>query len=118
MVQLTKRILERLGYRVSGFREPLAALQVFRARPSEFDAIIVNVTMPVMNGFELVRELRLARTDVPIVVLSDYFRPEDVVEAESLGLRALLAKPETVKELGRVLHDEIQRVRSAHTHAQ
>ena len=118
MVQLTKRILERLGYRVSGFREPLAALQAFRAHPTEFDAIIVNVTMPVMNGFELVRELRLARTDVPIVVLSDYFRPEDVVDAESLGLRALLAKPETVKELGRVLHDEIQRVRSAHMHAQ
>jgi PAS domain S-box-containing protein len=111
MVQLTKRILERLGYRVSGFRDPLAALQAFRADPAAFDAIIVNVTMPGMDGFQLVRQLRLQRADVPIVVMSDYFRPEDIVEAESLGLRALLAKPDTVKDLGRVLHDEIQRVR-------
>ena len=91
--------------------ELLAALQAFRADPAAFDAIIVNVTLPGMDGFQLVRQLRLQRADVPIVVMSDYFRPEDIVEAESLGLRALLAKPDTVKDLGRVLHDEIQRVR-------
>jgi len=118
MVQLTKRILERLGYRVSGFTEPFAALQAFQARPAEFDAVIIDVTKPAMNGFELVRELRRKRTDLPIVVISGYFGPEDVVEAESLGLRALLAKPDTVEELGHVLHDEIQRVRSTRADVQ
>jgi CheY-like chemotaxis protein len=112
ILQLAKRILERLGHRVSGFTEPLAALEAFQAQPSEYDAVIVDVTMPVMNGFELVRELRHTRRDVPIVVLSGYFRPEHIAEAESLGLRALLAKPDTVENLARVLQEEMQRSRS------
>jgi len=111
ILQLAKRLLERLGHRVSGFTQPLAALEAFQAQPNEYDAVIVDVTMPVMNGFELVRELRHTRRDLPIVVLSGYFRPEDVAEAESLGLRALLTKPDTVENLARVLHDEIQRLR-------
>ncbi|MEY4548854.1 MAG: hypothetical protein RL685_5049, partial [Pseudomonadota bacterium] len=109
LVQLTARILERLGYQVSGFTDPGDALRAFLAQPDAFHAVVTDITMPGMNGFELVRQLRRRRADVPIVVTAGYFRAEDIREAESLGLRALLVKPDTVEELGRILHDEIVR---------
>jgi CheY-like chemotaxis protein len=49
--------------------------------------------------------------DIPIVITSGYFRAEDIREAESLGLRAFLVKPDTVEELGRILNEEMSRTR-------
>ncbi len=113
LVHLTARILERLGYRVSGFSDPIAALEAFRSKPDDYQGVVTDVTMPRMSGFDLVRAVRQARARLPVVVMSGYFRPEDVREAESLGLRATLVKPNAVGELGRILHDEIARCASA-----
>ena len=107
LVHLTARILKGLGYRVSGFTDPADALRAFQSNPDEYNAIVTDLTMPGMSGFDLVREVRQRRADIPVVVTSGYFRPEDVREAESLELRALLVKPDTVDELGRILHEEI-----------
>jgi two-component system cell cycle sensor histidine kinase/response regulator CckA len=108
LVHLTARILKSLGYRVSGFTDPADALLAFQSNPDEYNAIVTDVTMPGMSGFDLIREVRRHRADIPVVVTAGYFGPEDVREAERLHLRALLMKPDTVDELGRVLHEEIR----------
>ena len=108
LVILTARILGKLGYRVSSFTDSREALQAFEASPGDFDAVVTDIDMPGMNGFELVRALRQARADVPIVVTSGAFRAEDIRVAESLELHALVVKPNTVDELGRVLHEELK----------
>ena len=114
LVLLTGRFLKSLGYRVTGFTDPHEALRAFEARPNDFDAVITDITMDTMSGFDLVREVRRRRADMPIVVMSGYFRADDLREAEALGLGALLVKPDTVDELGQVLHEEIQRHSKSH----
>jgi signal transduction histidine kinase/CheY-like chemotaxis protein len=109
LVLLTGRFLRKLGYRVTGFTDPHEALRAFAAQPNDFDAVITDIMMPSMSGFDLVREVRQRRPDVPIVVTSGYFRAEDLREAQELELRGLLVKPDTVDELGQVLHAELQR---------
>jgi two-component system, cell cycle sensor histidine kinase and response regulator CckA len=109
LVQLTTRLLERLGYTVSGFTAPLAALAAFQEQPAAYDAVITDIAMPGMNGLQLVQALQKLRPDVPVVIVSAYFKPEDVREAQALGLQSFLVKPDTVEELGRVLSDEISR---------
>ena len=109
LVLLTGRLLKGLGYRVSGFTDPHEALRAFEAQPNEFDAVITDITMHAMSGFDLVREIRRTRADVPVVVMSGYFRADDLRDAETLGLGALLVKPDSIDELGRILHEEIQR---------
>jgi CheY-like chemotaxis protein len=103
LVYLADRTLTRLGYRVAGFTDPRQALQAFRARPEEFDAVVTDVSMPGMSGPELARELLQIRPGVPIVITSGFVRPEDVAAAKQLGIRDLILKPNTVEELGRVL---------------
>ncbi len=109
LLDLTARILKRLGYRVTAFTDPIEALRAFDAEPSAFDAVVADVIMPGASGFDVARAVRRRRPQVAVVMTSEYARPEDVREAEALGLRSLLVKPDSVEELGLVLHDELRR---------
>jgi PAS domain S-box-containing protein len=103
LVSLGKRRLERLGYRVTGFTDPRAALEEFRRRPGDFDAVITDVSMPQMTGFDFARGLLELRPEMPIVVTSGYVRPEDQAKAEELGVRELILKPAPIEDLARIL---------------
>jgi two-component system cell cycle sensor histidine kinase/response regulator CckA len=109
LVHLTARILGRAGHRVSGFVNAADALRAFEAAPHAYDALVTDVSLVEMRGFDLVRKLRAIRPDLPVVVTSGSFRPEDVAEADLLGLQALLPKASTAEALAGVLHAEIGR---------
>jgi PAS domain S-box-containing protein len=103
IVSMTRRLLERAGYRVCGSTSPAHALETFRSAPADFDVVITDVTMPGMSGFDLAHELRKIRPDVPILATSGYVRPEDRERARERGLQDLILKPDSTTELERVL---------------
>ncbi len=103
LVTLGTLLLERLGYKVTGHTDAAKALDEFRARPADFDAVVTDLSMPRMSGFDLARQLLAVRQDLPIVMASGYIRPEDQKAAEALGLRHLITKPASVDELGQAL---------------
>ena len=104
LVDMTTRMLERLGYRVAGFTDPREALAAFRASADDFDAVITDLSMPGLSGLELAREIRRLRSDVPLVFASGYVRSDDVPELLQLAPSELLVKPNTVAELGPALY--------------
>jgi len=106
---LLKRLLERLGYRVTGHLHPEQALQDFRSRPQAFDAVITDHAMPTMSGVDLAKRILQIRADIPVVMMSGYFRPGDEEAARRAGIRALLLKPGSLEELGQVLHQLLDR---------
>jgi CheY-like chemotaxis protein len=104
LVYLITRVLERLGYRVSGFSDVRLALETFRMNPAVFDAVVTDLSMPGMSGIEFARSVLQIRADVPIVMTSGFVRSEDREQALNAGVRELLLKPNTVEGLGEVLH--------------
>ena len=104
LVFLTTRMLERVGYGVTGFTDAAKALEAFRSRPGEFDVAVTDLAMPGMPGHELARELLRIRPDLPIIMTSGYIRPKDSELAKHLGVRDLILKPDTVDELCDCLH--------------
>ena len=65
-----------------------------RVRGGEaFDALVVDVMLPGMSGFALVRELRSLGCYVPVMILTARRRPQDVVEGLSAGADDYLSKP-------------------------
>jgi DNA-binding response OmpR family regulator len=88
--------LERQEYRVLIARNGREALEVVAAR--KVDLVLLDVMMPVMNGFETCQELR-KRTDVPIVLLTALNRPDDIVHGFSLGADDYITKPFTFREV-------------------
>jgi PAS domain S-box-containing protein len=103
LVVLVTRMLQRLGYRVSGHTGATRALEQFRSSPRDFDAVVTDLSMPGMSGFEFARELLAIRPDTPIIMTSGYVRPEDQEKALTMGLRDLILKPDTIEQLGRTL---------------
>jgi PAS domain S-box-containing protein len=105
--------LEQKGYRVVGVSSGEAALREFQQCPLAFDAVISDLSMPFMSGLQLAAELRELSRDIPIILTSGYFDPDDQITAQKLGVRATLAKPVNPKELLAVL-GEILHERTAH----
>ncbi|MGC2385850.1 MAG: response regulator, partial [Nitrososphaeraceae archaeon] len=56
LVSTFKMILEMNGYEVDGYTNPLSALSNFR--PNEFGLLLLDIRMPVMNGFELFKKMK------------------------------------------------------------
>lgn len=69
-----------------------SALELVRER-EPFDALLVDVMLPGIDGFELVRKLRAGGCFVPVMMLTARQRPEDVVEGLSCGADDYVSKP-------------------------
>ena len=99
LVMLGMRKLEKLGYQVSGFTDPIAALEALRTNSGYFDVLITDLSMPQMPGLDLAQKIRELRPDLPVVVTSGYVRPEDEEKAQRLGIYNFIAKPISLDEL-------------------
>ena len=109
LVFLATRALTRFGYLVTGHSDPVRALQDFRSRPHEFDAVVADTSMPGLSGPDLVRELRQIKPAVPVVMVSGYLRQEDAEAIAAMGIRDVVLKPQTPRELSAVIDDVIRR---------
>jgi PAS domain S-box-containing protein len=99
LVLLIKRMLERGGYRVTGFTDPARALTEFLASPDAYDVVVTDLAMPGISGFSFAVELLAASPDTPVFMTSGYVRQEDEEKARQIGIKALILKPNTLEEL-------------------
>jgi PAS domain S-box-containing protein len=105
LVLLMTRMLERLGYEISGCTDPQEALKIFRSCPETFGAVVSDLSMPGMSGTELAREILQIRPGTPIVITSGYVRSKDNDAVRALGLPDIQLKPDTVEELAKTLKE-------------
>jgi CheY-like chemotaxis protein len=113
LVYLITRVLERLGYRVTGLTDAESALAAIRAAPDAFDALVTDLSMPGLSGIELSKRVLAICPQFPVVMTSGYVRQEDRALALKLGVRELVMKPNTVDALGDVLHRLLQSAQDA-----
>ena len=110
LVELMDLALTKLGYRFTGFSNPVAALDAFVAHPDEVDVVITDIAMPQMSGTQLAKKLRAIRGDVPIIMTSGYIRAEDRRVAEQMRIDQLIYKSNTIDELATAIATEIERL--------
>ncbi|MBX3263152.1 MAG: response regulator [Labilithrix sp.] len=108
LVFVATRTLERLGYRVSGFNSASRALEAFRSRPEVYDVVVTDFAMAEMSGLELTSAIREARPDIPVIVTSGYWRPEQEEAAAALGVRDVVCKPDLALGLGPLLRRRLE----------
>jgi CheY-like chemotaxis protein len=109
LVFLATRMLRRLGYQVTGLSDAAQALQEFRARPHAFDVVVTDTSMPGLSGLALTEQVRSIRPEVPVVLVSGYFRPEDLESAQRLGVKGVIFKPHSAQELSETIRRVIGR---------
>ncbi len=96
---VSERMLQRLGFTVTAFENPLAALEDFRRGPGRFCAVLSDLTMPGMTGNELAAQLTTLRPDLPVLLTSGYVHKLSERAAWSSGVKHIIKKPFEIGEL-------------------
>ncbi|NTE56288.1 response regulator transcription factor [Agrobacterium tumefaciens] len=89
--------LERVGHSVDWEADGLAAAEILDF--TDYDLIILDVMLPRLDGFEILRRVRAAKKTVPVLVLTARSEIEDRVSALDLGADDYLVKPFDFREL-------------------
>ncbi|MDT3776315.1 PAS domain S-box protein [Nitrospira sp. MA-1] len=105
LARLGEEAMKGLGYEVMVRTSSVEALEVFRADPLRFDAVVTDQTMPHITGEALARQLLELRPDVPIILCTGFSHSMTPEKAKAMGIRAFLLKPLLIKDLARTLRD-------------
>jgi two-component system, OmpR family, copper resistance phosphate regulon response regulator CusR len=96
-IQYIKKGLEENGYEVDPAEDGISGRNL--AFRNQYNLIITDVILPELNGRDLCRELREAKVETPILMLTALGQTDDVVEGLDSGADDYLAKPFEFKEL-------------------
>jgi PAS domain S-box-containing protein len=91
--EIATRILERIGFTTRSAVHGRQAVELFAAHPRQFRAILLDLTMPVMNGPEAFRELRRLDPSIPVILMSGYNRTDSTAELLERGPAGFVHKP-------------------------
>jgi two-component system cell cycle sensor histidine kinase/response regulator CckA len=100
------RMLEAFGFQIVEAADGQEALDCFRSNPDGFRLVLLDLTMPRMNGEEAFREIRTIRPDQRVILMTGYSATEVTNRFAGKGLAGFLQKPFHMAEL-------LARVRSA-----
>jgi CheY-like chemotaxis protein len=109
--ELVGTMLGALGYEVTLAEDGVHALEVFRQAPARFDLVLLDMTMPRMNGHDTFAALRQVRADVRVLLTSGYVESSDLDSALALGATGVLNKPFDLSELSREVDASLARRR-------
>jgi signal transduction histidine kinase/DNA-binding response OmpR family regulator len=105
--EVAQRILESEGAVVQLASDGHEAIEKLRAQPAWADIVLMDVQMPVMDGYEATRQIRstLRRTRLPVVALTAGAFKSQRDAARAAGMNDFVAKPFDVDEVVAVLQD-------------
>ena len=113
-MEIAEFVLQNEGAVVTKAWNGQKAVDIFRkSRPGEFDAILMDIMMPVMNGYEAAKMIRsLDREDakvIPIIAMTANAFTEDKMRAKEAGMDEHIAKPVDGKLLVKVINELVKR---------
>lgn len=101
-LKVRKILLERAGYRVLTAPDGSAGLEIFSNEPVE--AVVLDYSMPGMNGGEVASRMRQAKPDIPILLLSAYIGlPPEVLSTVDMYMTKGEGPPVLLQKLSSLL---------------
>ncbi len=103
--QVAGRILQGAGYEVVVAKNGEEGVGLFRATPERFAAVLLDLTMPHLDGEEAFRLMKEIKPDVRVLLMSGFSEQDTVNRFVGRGLAGFLQKPFTAEKLRAKLHD-------------
>lgn len=99
--------LQQYGFEVDSFNNPISALAAYK--PATYDLLLFDIRMPIMNGFELYKEIRKLDDKAKICFITAYeIDDQDFRKSfPTMTLRHFIQKPITMDKLARELKEKI-----------
>jgi len=102
VMKTTTRFLQKLGYQVTAFDDPLEGLHAFEAAPEDFDLLFLDATMPKMTGIELAETAQKIKP-VRVVLTSGNLDEGLRKNAHDAGIEHVIQKPFRMADLAHLL---------------
>ncbi|MCI8836723.1 MAG: response regulator [Hungatella sp.] len=110
--EIASELLSELGLELEWAEDGQICLNMFeRSEPGYYDAVLMDLRMPVMNGYEAavaIRKTERKDRDIPIIAMTADAFTEDRKKCLEAGMNAHMAKPIDVKEVSRLLEKYIK----------
>ncbi len=100
-----KRILEKFGYKVITAQDGIEALEFYSTHMDKIDLVLLDMTMPKMDGVRLLKELINVNSQLKAVMYSGYSHPAVIGELLNGGSRKFLHKPYRPEDLVRTVRE-------------
>jgi DNA-binding response OmpR family regulator len=110
IVALVKHSLQKRGYHVFGFTDPLMALEHFMLNSTGYSLVISDVRMPVMNGFEFIKKVKEILPSIKVFLMSAFDINDNQYSKILLPLKVdgCIQKPISLKELIRIVQKHLK----------
>lgn len=108
---VTRRIIEKNNCSCAIVNDGFQAIEILEKET--FDIVLMDINMPMMNGFETTRKIRLNGIKTPIIALTAFAKDEITEEAISAGMNDIIIKPFEPLKLFKVINDQINKARKA-----
>jgi CheY-like chemotaxis protein len=105
ILTLEQAILGDLGYTVTPCLDPLTALSLIDDPANDYDLVITDMTMPKINGAELIRRILLKRPGMPIILCTGFSELINEEKALAIGASRYIMKPLIRRELAVTIRD-------------
>jgi CheY-like chemotaxis protein len=110
-LMLVKQILTTAGYRVTTAQSGFECLDLFRRRPLVYQLVLLDLTMPFMDGEETFHRLREIRPDVPVMICTGFIQNDRLEQLMTAGLTGFLRKPFAPDEIANQVQAILESVR-------
>ena len=105
VIDVTKELLEALGYKVIGVQTGSDAVEVFRTKHREIDIVILDMIMPQMSGSETFDVLKIIDPQVEVILSSGYSINGEAAEIMKKGCRAFIQKPFNIADISKKIRE-------------
>ena len=112
--EIALMILTEAGFRVETAVDGKDAVEKFsKSKPGDFDAILMDIQMPIMNGYEATKKIRTLENselaNIPIIAMTANAFSEDVENARKAGMNGHIAKPIDIPQMLKTLSEVLQK---------
>ncbi|MEM1206582.1 MAG: response regulator [Acidobacteriota bacterium] len=99
VIKVASRVLERLGFEVLSARDGRAAVDLFQAHGPRIDIVLLDMSMPELDGLQALEAMRNLRPDLKALLSSGYGDLGSTVVASEVGVSGFVKKPYRPQEL-------------------
>ena len=112
-LMLVKQLLTTAGYQVTTAQSGFECLDLFRRRPFSYQLVLLDLTMPFMDGEETFSRLKDIRANIPVLLCTGFIQRERLDRLMSSGLAGFLRKPIAPDEIVALVRRTLAELRYA-----
>ena len=105
--EVTHQILKGFTKKQFVAKNGQEGLDLFKEHENEIDLIITDVNMPILNGLEMVKEIKKINLNIPIIVATAFSNKEYLLEAIDIGIDKYVLKPIDIAKLLQVMSQSL-----------